>query len=43
MDMAGYHTFKEWMLKGVRLNPEAKVASRVNWNEAEYRSNYNLK
>ena len=43
MDMAGYHTFKEWMLKGVRLNSEAKVASRVNWNEAEYRSNYNLK
>ncbi|MGL6113960.1 MAG: sulfite reductase subunit C [Cetobacterium sp.] len=43
MDMAGYKVFKEWMLKDIVLNPEAKVADRVNWVENEYRSNYNVK
>ncbi|MGL4999671.1 MAG: 4Fe-4S binding protein, partial [Cetobacterium sp.] len=43
MDMAGYKTFKELMLKGVELNPEAKVAVRINWSEMEYRANYNVK
>lgn len=43
MDMAGYKKFKEMMLAGVQLNPEAKVAARINWNEQEYRANINVK
>lgn len=43
MDMAGYRRFKEMMLKGIELNPEAKVATRINWSEQEYRANMNVK
>ncbi|MGL5123237.1 MAG: hypothetical protein ACRC6K_03625 [Fusobacteriaceae bacterium] len=43
MDMAGYKIFKELMLKDVKVNSEAKIAERINWNEMEYRANYNVK
>ena len=43
MDMAGYKEFKEIMLKDVKLNEEAKVASRINWKEREYKANINVK
>ena len=42
IDKAGYPKFKEMMLAGVTLNKEAKVASRINWSEQEYRANYNV-
>lgn len=42
IDKAGYKKFKEMMLAGVTLNPEAKVATRINWNEQEYRANINV-
>ncbi|MDA8426717.1 MAG: sulfite reductase subunit C [Treponema sp.] len=43
IDMAGYEKFKEWILKGVKLNPEAEVAERLYWTETEYRSNIHVK
>lgn len=43
MDMAGYSKFKEIMLDGVKLNKEAKVATRLNWKEHEYKANINVK
>lgn len=43
MDTAGYMKFKELMLKDVKLNKEAKVASRLNWKEHEYKANINVK
>ncbi len=43
MDMAGYNKFKEIMLSGVELNKEAKVATRLNWKEREYKANINVK
>ncbi len=42
IDKAGYMKFKEMMLDGVTLNKEAKVASRINWNEQEYRANMSV-
>lgn len=43
IDRAGYQKFKTMMLQGVQLNPEARVATRINWNEQEYRANINVK
>ncbi len=43
IDRAGYQKFKEMMLDGVELNPEAKVAQRIHWTETEYRSQINVK
>lgn len=43
IDKAGYHRFRELMLKDVKLNPEAMVAERIFWTETEYRSNINVK
>lgn len=43
IDRAGYQNFKEFMLKGVKLNPEAMIAENINWAETEYRSNIHLK
>lgn len=42
IDKAGYNKFKEMMLDGVQLNPEAMVAQRIFWTETEYRSNINV-
>ena len=42
IDRAGYHKFKEMILDGVTLNPEAMVAQRIFWAETEYRSNINV-
>lgn len=43
IDRAGYHKFKEIILDGVKLNPEALVAEQIFWHETEYRSNFNVK
>lgn len=43
IDRAGYHKFKEIILDGVALNPEALVAENIFWAETEYRSNFNVK
>ncbi|WP_252176721.1 sulfite reductase subunit C [Endozoicomonas sp. 4G] len=43
IDMAGYKKFKEWALKDVELNPEAKVADRIYWLENEYVANMHVK
>ncbi|OIQ53150.1 anaerobic sulfite reductase subunit C [Moorella thermoacetica] len=43
IDRAGYNRFKEMILKGVQLNPEAMVAQRILWTETEYRSNFNVR
>ena len=43
IDRAGYNKFKEMMLEGVTLNPEAHVAQRILWAETEYRSNINVR
>ena len=42
IDMAGYDKFKEMMLEGVTLNPEATVAQRILWTETEYRAQINV-
>lgn len=42
IDKAGYQKFKQMMLADVLLNPEARVATRINWSEQEYRANYNV-
>lgn len=42
IDMAGYDRFKEMMLEGVTLNPEATVAQRILWAETEYRAQINV-
>jgi len=42
IDRAGYHKFKEIILDGVKLNPEAKVADNVFWAETEYRRDIHL-
>ncbi|VBB06995.1 sulphite reductase subunit c [Lucifera butyrica] len=31
VDRTGYPVFKEWVLRGVVLNPEAQVAPSINW------------
>ena len=43
IDRAGYQKFKEMILDGVELNPEAQVAQRILWAETEYRANINVK
>ncbi|MEG1483699.1 sulfite reductase subunit C [Clostridium sp.] len=43
MDMAGYNRFKEMMLKGIKLNKQAKVAERINWTEHASKANINVK
>lgn len=43
IDRAGYHKFKEIILEGVELNPEAQVADNIFWSEVEYRANFNVK
>lgn len=43
IDRAGYHNFKEYMLRDVPLNEEALIADNVYWAEQEYRSNIHLK
>ncbi len=43
IDRAGYERFKEVILDGVTLNPEAMVATRILWSETEYRGQINVK
>ena len=43
IDRAGYAKFKEIMLDGVQLNPEALVADNIFWAESEYRRDIHLK
>ena len=43
IDRAGYQKFKEFMLEGVTLNPEAYIAENIYWAETEYRSNIHVK
>lgn len=43
IDRAGYQKFKEMILDGVKLNPEAMVAQRIQWAETEYRANINVR
>ncbi|MCI5839313.1 MAG: sulfite reductase subunit C [Peptoniphilaceae bacterium] len=43
IDIAGYQAFKEHILDGVKLNPEALISENVLWTEKEYRSNIHLK
>ena len=43
IDRAGYQKFKDFMLDGVTLNPEAYIAETINWAETEYRSNIHVK
>ena len=35
IDRAGYAKFKDFMLKGVDLNPEAMIAENMNWAETD--------
>lgn len=43
IDRAGYAKFREFMLEGGTLNPEAMIAENINWAETEYRSNIHVK
>ncbi|CNI21951.1 MULTISPECIES: sulfite reductase subunit C [Yersinia] len=43
IDRAGYHKFKERVLCGVTLNPEAMVAERIFWAEDQYVANMHVK
>ena len=43
IDQAGYKKFKEWALKDIELNPEARVADRMYWLENEYVANMHVK
>nr|WP_307989263.1 sulfite reductase subunit C [uncultured Niameybacter sp.] len=43
IDRAGYIKFKELILDGVELNPEAQIAERIYWQEDEKRANINVK
>lgn len=43
IDRAGYQKFKEIILDGVQLNPEAMVAQRILWSEQECRANFNVR
>lgn len=43
MDMGVYNKFKKIMIDGVKLNKEAKVKTRLNWKESEYKANVNVK
>ncbi|GAB6137747.1 sulfite reductase subunit C [Halanaerobaculum tunisiense] len=42
IDMAGFYQFKEKILDGVELNPEAEVADHIYWDETEYRANIHV-
>ncbi|MFQ2920460.1 sulfite reductase subunit C [Aeromonas allosaccharophila] len=43
IDRAGYHKFKERVLRGVTLNPEAMIADRIFWAEDQYVANMHVK
>ncbi|MEO0889122.1 MAG: sulfite reductase subunit C, partial [Pseudomonadota bacterium] len=43
IDKGGYLRFRERVLDGVSLNPEAKVAERMYWAEDEYVANMHVK
>lgn len=43
IDRAGYYNFKDKILAGVDLNPEAEVADHIYWAETEYRANIHVK
>ena len=43
IDRSGYHAFKQRVLRGVELNPEAMVAERIYWAEDEYVANMHVK
>ena len=43
IDRAGYERFKEKILEGVQLNPEALVAESLHWTETEYRGQIHMK
>ncbi|MBD1576487.1 4Fe-4S binding protein [Vibrio sp. S11_S32] len=43
IDRAGYMKFKERVLRGVELNPEAMVAERIYWAEDEYVADMHVK
>lgn len=43
IDQGGYLRFKERVLQGVKLNPEAKVAEYMYWAEDEYVANSHVK
>lgn len=43
IDRAGYHKFKERVLRDVVLNPEAMVAERIFWAEDQYVANMHVK
>jgi anaerobic sulfite reductase subunit C len=36
VDRTGYKVFRDFVLDGVKLNPEAKVASVINWSGVHY-------
>lgn len=42
VDRTGYKEFKEAILKGVELNPEARVASHINWGGFKYVSDIDM-
>lgn len=43
IDRTGYERFKEKILEGVELNPEALVAEHIHWSETEYRGQIHMK
>ncbi|HCN4908634.1 TPA: sulfite reductase subunit C, partial [Escherichia coli] len=43
IDKGGYLRFKERVLRGVQLNPEATVAERIYWAEDESVARLHLK
>ena len=43
IDRSGYKKFKEMILDGVELNPEAKVAEDIYWAENEQRANIHVR
>lgn len=43
IDRAGYIKFKELILDGIELNPEAQIAERIYWAEDEKRRNITVK
>ncbi len=43
IDKAGYHAFKDRVLRDVTLNEEAHVAERLYWAEDEYVANIHVK
>jgi anaerobic sulfite reductase subunit C len=43
VDRVGYQTFKEEVLKDVKLNDKARVAEHIDWNGYHYKSDASLK